>query len=59
MGEEERALARGMTLDKYDMTEKMTVMMRICGVSSLCPHQTGFRGDVKIGTLDVVLLCLY
>ena len=51
MGEEERALTRGMTLDKYDMMEKMTVMMRIFGVSALRQHQTGFC------TLDVVLLC--
>ena len=33
MGEEERALTRGITLDKYDMPEEMTVMIRNAGVT--------------------------
>jgi hypothetical protein len=54
MGEEERALTRGITLDRYDMMEKMTAMVRIVGVSPLRWHQIGFRGDDEIGTLDLV-----
>ena len=59
MGEEERALTRGITLDRYDMMEKMTAMIEIVGDSPLRWHQIGFRGDDDgtLQTLYKVVLC--
>ncbi len=46
MGEEERALTRGITLDKYDMPEEFMVIIRNAGVTPNFHHTNLDIADV-------------